>query len=290
MNEINEENEIYSVDIVSSNSINRMSMKFLFYYLAIFWISGWLLVVFWYDYITLLILTDDLLFKIILISLFPVILFLSYFIFIFGCMVLSKLFLILINLIYKPKEGIFIAKKGEGDYDFWILRTQVKKLVVWLINNSPLPWINIWSFKWFGVKVAFSDSLTDAWCDVEFIKFGKKILIGQGAVVMSSMILGNYLIIKKITIDDYSVIGGHSTISPGTVVGKDTIIGALAITSFNQILEKGWIYLGFPVIKLKLNKYAEMDRTTLRKIDVDQSKKFKVKYEVNIDEDKKDLV
>ena len=107
---------------------------------------------------------------------------------------------------------------------------------------------------------------------------------------MSSMILGNYLIIKKITIDDYSIIGGHSTISPGTVVGKDTVIGALAITSFNQILEKGWIYLGFPVIKLKLNKYAEMDRTTLRKIDVDQSKKFKVKYEVNIDEDKKDLV
>ena len=290
MNEINEENEIYSVDIVSSNSINRMNMKFLFYYLAIFWISGWLLVVFWYDYITLLILTDDLLFKIILISLCPVILFLSYFIFIFGCMVLSKLFLILINLIHKPKEGIFIAKKGEGDYDFWILRTQVKKLVVWLINNSPLPWINIWSFKWFGVKVAFSDSLTDAWCDVEFIKFGKKILIGQGAVVMSSMILGNYLIIKKIVIEDYAVIGGHSTISPGTVVGKDTVLGALGITSFNQILEKGWIYLGFPAIKLKLNKYAEMDRTTLRKIDVDQSKKFKVKYEVNIDEDKKDLV
>ena len=290
MKEIIEENEVYSVDIVSSNSINRISMNFLIYYLSIFWISGWLLVVFWYGYITLLILTDDLLFKIILISLFPIIIFLSYFIFIFGCMVLSKLFLILINLIHQPKEGIFIARKGEGDYDFWILRTQVKKLVVWLINNSPLPWINIWSFKWFGVKVNFSDSLTDAWCDVEFIEFGKKILIGQGAVVMSSMILGNYLIIKKIVVEDYSVIGGHSTISPGTFVGKEGVLGALGITSFNQKLEKGWIYFGFPAVKLKPNKYAEMDRNIIRKIDVDQSKNLKVKSEVNIDEDKKDLI
>ena len=127
-------------------------------------------------------------------------------------------------------------------------------------------------------------------CAAKLATNGKKILIGQGAVVMSSMILGNYLIIKKVVIDDYSVIGGHSTISPGTVVGKDTVLGALGITSFNQILEKGWIYFGFPAVKLKPNKYAEMDRTILRKIDVDLSKKFKVKNEVNIDENKKDLL
>jgi carbonic anhydrase/acetyltransferase-like protein (isoleucine patch superfamily) len=202
-------------------------------------------------------------------------------------MMLSKLILILINLTHKPKEGIFKTENGDRDYKYWILRTQVKKLVVWLINNSPLPWLNIWSFKWFGIKLDFSDSLTDAWCDVEFIKFGKNILVGQGAVVMSSMILGNYLIIKKTVIDDYSVIGGHSTISPGTIVGKESVVGALSITSYNQVLDKGWIYFGFPAVKLKPNKYAELNKHFLMKIDVDQAKKYKVKSEVNIDEDKK---
>ena len=158
------------------------------------------------------------------------------------------------------------------------------------MNNSPLPWIDVWAYKWFGVKIKYSSSLLDAWCDIEFMKFGKNVIVGQGAVVMSSMILGNYLIIKKVEIDDYSVIGGHSTIAPGTVVGKESVIGALGISSYNQILEEGWIYLGFPAIKLKQNKYAQMGRDVIKQIDVDESRKFETTHEVNIDEDKKDLV
>ncbi|KKM66380.1 hypothetical protein LCGC14_1481720 [marine sediment metagenome] len=59
---------------------------------------------------------------------------------------------------------------------------------------------------------------------------------------------------------------------------------------YNQVLEPGWIYLGIPVIKLKPNKYAESSRKILIKRNVDDQQKFEVEHEVNVDEDKKDLI
>ena len=136
----------------------------------------------------------------------------------------------------------------------------------------------------------FTSHLNDAWCDAEFISFGKHVTIGQGAVVMSSMVVGNYLIIRKIRFDDYALIGGQSTIAPGTHIGEDTVLGAVSVTTLNQDLENGWIYSGIPARKLKLNQYAEMRRDIIQKVDVDEEKKVETEHEVNIDEDKKHLI
>ena len=150
--------------------------------------------------------------------------------------------------------------------------------------------MDIIAFKWFGIKMNLSSTMWDSWCDAEFIKLGDRVIIGQGATVMSSMVVGKYLIIKDVIIGDYAVIGGDSTIAPGTIVGKDSVIGAISTTTYNQIIEPGWIYFGVPVIKLKENKYADLQREILMKRDVDEEKKFEVEHEVNVDEDKKDLV
>jgi carbonic anhydrase/acetyltransferase-like protein (isoleucine patch superfamily) len=135
-----------------------------------------------------------------------------------------------------------------------------------------------------------SSHLNDAWCDAEFIKFGRKNLIGQGATIMSSMVVGRYLIIKEVVCDDYIMIGGHTTIAPGTIMGKESVIGALSSTTVNQVLEPNWVYFGFPAIKLKENKYAEERREVILKRDVDEATKFEVEHKINIDEDKKDLI
>ncbi|MFX1531064.1 MAG: hypothetical protein ACFFBC_08125, partial [Promethearchaeota archaeon] len=144
--------------------------------------------------------------------------------------------------------------------------------------------------KLFGIEMDSSSHLNDAWCDVEFIKFGRKNLIGQGASIMSSMVVGKYLIIKKVVCDDYIMVGGLSTIAPGTIMGKESVIGALSSTTVNQILEPLWVYFGFPAIKLKENKYAEERRDVILKRDVDGATKFEMEHEVNIDEDKKKLI
>jgi len=273
-----------ALDFTTSSAISRVNIKFLAVYVPIFWVSGLAVSTYLYAstahvenwFITLLLL--------------PLNIIAMYFIFILSCLLFSKLMLVLVNLIHKPKEGIFKAEIGDTDYEFWMLRIELKKLVLWLMRNCPLPYIDALAFRWFGVKMDFSSHLNDTWCDVEFIKMGRKVTIGQGAVVMSSMIVGKYLIIKKVILGDYALVGGHSTIAPGTIMGDDTVIGALSSTTYDQILEDGWIYFGIPAIKLKPTKFKRHERDFIVKRDVDEAKSFKVQHEVNIDEDKKDKV
>jgi hypothetical protein len=136
----------------------------------------------------------------------PTMIIIMWFIFIVGCFFFSKLFLILINLIHRPKEGVFRAEIGDPDFEFWSLRTEIKKIVLWLLRNWPLPWADILAFKFFGIKMTLSSSLYDSWCDSEFITFGRRVLVGQGTTIMSSMVVGRYLIIKHVICGDYSLI------------------------------------------------------------------------------------
>ena len=276
--------EDLALDFTTSSAISRVNIKFLAVYIPIFWLSGMIVTIAFYTF------TYYVRIWYIFAFFLPVMVFIMWFIFIMASLFFSKLFLILINLIHKPKVGIFKAELGDSDFEFWCLRTELKKIVLWLIRNWPLPWMDILAFKWFGIKMSLSSTMWDSWCDSEFINIGDKVIIGQCSTVMSSMVVGKYLLIKEVIIGDYAVIGGQSTIAPGTIVGKDSVVGAISTTTYNQIIEPGWIYFGVPVIKLKENKYADLQREILMMRDVDEEKKFEVEHEVNVDEDKKDLV
>jgi hypothetical protein len=274
----------YTIDFITSSAISKISIKILILYLPILWFSGFMAAAVFFDLSRLLnnwIITTLLL---------PVWLFVLYFIFIFGIAIFTKAFLLMANMFHKPKEGVFRAEEGNADYEFWRLRVELKKLVIWLMNQCPLPWIVMWGFRWFGVHIDFSSHLQDAWVDTDFINFGRKITIGQGAVVMSSMIVGKYLIIKKIIFGDHTVVGGVSNISPGVIVGKEGVSGAFSNVNMNQVLEEGWIYIGLPVKKYKTNKYASERRDVILRKEVESEVKYEVKQEVNIDEDKKYLL
>ncbi|MFX1277237.1 MAG: hypothetical protein ACFFBP_04155 [Promethearchaeota archaeon] len=282
-------NEEYIIDFTTSSAISKVGIKFLILYIPIFWLSGFIVGITWYQYIWFAVKLNPWLWIIQIIFL-PLSLVGSVFLFIISCVFFSKLFLIMINLIHKPREGVFLAEWGDQDFEFWCLRTEIKKLVLWLMNNCPVPLVDILGFRWFGLKLDFSSHLYDSWCDLEYVKFGRNVLVGQGVALMGSMVVGKYLIIKKIYLDDYVVLGGHSTVAPGTIAGKESFLGGFAVTIFNQILEPGWVYHGIPPRKLKPNKYAEMRRNILIKKEVDEEKKYEIEHEVNIDEDKKDLV
>jgi acetyltransferase-like isoleucine patch superfamily enzyme len=271
------------LDFATSSAISRVNLKFLAVYLPIFWLAGLIISIFWYWYLSSE--TWDM-----VVIFLPLVIFASIYFFIFACMLFTKLFLILINLIHKPKEGVFRAVKGDKDFEFWVLRKELMKLPLWFMRHSPFPWLDVLVFKLFGVNMDTSSHLNDTWCDGEFIQFGRKNLIGQGANIMSSMVIGKYLIIKKIIFDDYVMVGAHTTLVPGTIVGKETVVGAISTTTTNQILEPGWVYTGIPVLKFKPNKYADSHREILMRKDVDEAKKYEIEHEVNIDEDKKDLI
>ncbi|TFG22314.1 MAG: hypothetical protein EU529_10855 [Promethearchaeota archaeon] len=279
----------YALDFTTSSAIGRVSIKFLVIYIPIFWFSGLLVGIYLYEYFkNLPPITEDWMVYLFPILFLPVAIFSMLFIFILGCIFFSKLFLILINLIHKPKEGIFLAQKGDKDFEFWCMRTELKKLVMWLVRNCPLPWIDTLAFRWFGVKMDFSSHLQDSWCDMEFIQFGRKVLVGQGAVVMSSMVVGKYLIIKKLIFSDYTIIGGMACVSPGTISGKDSFLGALSATVYGQFLETEWIYFGIPCIKLKPNRLGGSKFITKSIVDDEQA--ISIEHEINIEEDKKDKI
>ncbi len=274
----------YTIDFITTSTINRIGYKFLGLYIPILWFSGFMTVAVFFDvsryipwYINMF--------------LIPIWLFILYFIFVFGIAIFTKAFILIINMVHKPKEGVFRAEEGDRDYEFWRLRVELKKLVFWFMNNGPLTWIVMWGFRWMGIQVDFSSHMQDAWADGGFIEFGRNVTIGQGAVVMSSMIVGKYLIIKKVILGDYSVVGGINIISPGTILGKESVIGAFSATILNQNIEPGWIYLGPQYArKLKPNKYAEQRRDIIYKKHVDDEVKYQVEQEVNIDEEKKKIV
>ncbi len=274
----------YTIDFVTTSAISKIGYKFLALYIPILWVSGYMTAAVFFDvsryipwYINMFLL--------------PVWLFVLYFIFVFGIAIFTKAFLLIINIIHKPKEGVFRAIEGDNDYEFWRLRVELKKLVFWFMSNGPIPWVVMWGFRWMGINVDFSSHMQDAWMDGEFIEFGRNITIGQGAVIMSSMVVGNYLIIKKIILGDHTLVGGVSHISPGTILGKESVIGAFTTTVPNQYIEPGWIYFGPQFArKLKPNKYAEQRRDVIIRKHVDEEVKYEVKQEVNIDEDKKNLL
>jgi len=264
------------IDVLTTTAIPKDALKFIWLYIPIIWFSGTITLIqfssFWKDYIGI---------PILFFLLLPFVLFADYYIFLGSSLFFIKLLLIFINLIHKPKEGVFHIVKDRRDYLFWSLRKLLKKYVIWFARNSPLPWVDVIAFKSFGTKVKFSNSILDGWLDLEFIETGKKVFIGQGSAVFSSIIVGDFLIIKKVILEDLVIVGSMSVISPGTIIRKNTVLGAFSTTSFNQVLEPNWIYMGVPARKFKPNRFAEEREERAAKKELFSSEKDEIKIQMN---------
>ena len=195
-------------------------------------------------------------------GIFPLLFFLGYFLLIFGAIWWSWLFLKIINLFHRPREGYFERSSKNRDYRFWSLRAVIKKFTLWICHNFPVPWADSLALKVFGNRVSFSTPTYDAWVDSEFLEVGTGTIIGQGSVIMTSLITTELLIIKKVKIGKNCLIGAHSVVSPGTIIGDNTILGALSSTSFHQELEPNWVYMGTPAMKYRPSEFREKDDLT----------------------------
>ncbi|MFX0143817.1 MAG: DapH/DapD/GlmU-related protein [Candidatus Hodarchaeota archaeon] len=177
---------------------------------------------------------------------------------VFAGILFAKILLIIVNGIHKPREGVFLRIPEDKDYRYWSLRNTIKRWPVWLAHRFPFPGVmdNI-CFKMFNVKTRISNSLFEGWVDTEFVEFGKDVVVGQGAIVQSAVIIGNLLIIRKTIIEDDVRIGSHAIIMPGTHIGQKCILAANSVTTVGQILEDGYIYAGIPAKKFKKNYFFE---------------------------------
>ena len=137
------------------------------------------------------------------------------------------------------------------DYFFYCFRRSIKRLLFNVFNYFPLPWIRIFALKLCKIKTPNSVGLLDSYIDMEFIEFGEDSILGEGTMIMSSMIIDNKLLIKKVKLEAGCTVGAYSIVSPGTIIGKGTILGGRSYTQIGQILEPGWVYVGRPATKLQ---------------------------------------
>ncbi|MFX1348948.1 MAG: hypothetical protein ACFE92_09780 [Promethearchaeota archaeon] len=187
----------------------------------------------------------------------PLLVFLMYLTSILVSLIFAKLILVIINLIHKPREGVFLRNQSDKDYRYWSLRCTIKKWPIWLSHKFPFPFMDNICSKIFGVKTTYSNSLFEGWVDTEFIEFGKNIVVGQGAIIQSAIIVGNLFIIRKTIIGDNVVIGAQSVVMPGTHMKQNSILAGHSMTTVGQEIEENWVYLGAPAKKFKKNVFLE---------------------------------
>ncbi len=173
-------------------------------------------------------------------------------IFILSSIIVAKIFLLIVNVIHKPKEGVYERTNQDKDYCYWSLRNLIKKWPAWICRQLNLPLFEIIALKIFGVKTSFSNALHEAWIDSEFIQMGKNVKVGQGSLVTSTLLAKNKLILKRVIIGDNVITGIHSTILPGTIIDSNTILDTNSMTAVNQHLEGKSVYRGIPAEKISL--------------------------------------
>jgi len=89
----------------------------------------------------------------------PLLFFGMYVSIVFFSVFFTKILLIIVNAIHKPREGVFLRHPSDKDYRYWSLRNTIKRWPVWLAHKFPFPFLDNICFKAFGVKTKFSNSL-----------------------------------------------------------------------------------------------------------------------------------
>ena len=169
----------------------------------------------------------------------------------FSAIFFSVLFLSVINLIHKPKEGVFKRNINDRDYFFWNLRNIIKKWPLYIAASNPFPWFkNRFTLRFYGVKIGNKSICDNSWISSEFVSIGKNVIIGMGSTLLSFGIEQDNFLIKKIIIEDNVLIGAKCVLLPGTIIKESSKLSAHSYTNIDDILEGNSIYMGHPA-KLK---------------------------------------
>lgn len=159
----------------------------------------------------------------------------------------SRLFLSIVNLIHKPKEGIFKRDLVDTDFKYWNIRNIIKKWPFYISATNPLPWLkNRFVLRFFGVKIGKHSACDQAWISSEFVSIGKNTICGISSAILSYGIEQDKFFLKKIVIGDNVVMGTKVVLMPGTQVGDNAKIFAHSYTTPGQVIEANKAYGGHP--------------------------------------------
>lgn len=171
----------------------------------------------------------------------------------FSSIIFSLLFLSIVKLLHKPKEGIFKRDLSDKEYRYWNLRNLIKKWPLFILASNPFPWFkNRFVLRFFGVKIGKKSICDNCWISSEFVSIGKNVIIGMNSTILSFGVEQDSFFIKKIVIDDNTLIGAKCVLLPGTIMKKGAKLSAHSYTNVGDILEENSVYMGHPAKIKKL--------------------------------------
>ena len=167
--------------------------------------------------------------------------------------IFSLLFLSIVKLLHRPKEGIFKRDLSDKEYRYWNLRNLIKKWPLFILASNPFPWFkNRFVLRFFGVKIGKKSICDNCWISSEFVSIGKNVIIGMNSTILSFGVEQDSFFIKKIVIDDNTLIGAKCVLLPGTIMKKGAKLSAHSYTNVGDILEENSVYMGHPAKIKKL--------------------------------------
>lgn len=165
----------------------------------------------------------------------------------FSAIFVSLLFLIVVKIIHKPREGIFKRDIKDKDYFYWNVRNIIKKWPLYIAASHPLPWFkNRFVLRFFGTKIERKCICDNSWISSEFVTIGKNVIIGMGSTLLTFGIEQDKFILKKIRVESDALIGAKCVLMPGTCMKRGAKLSAHSYTSYNAVLEADSVYIGHP--------------------------------------------
>ena len=172
----------------------------------------------------------------------------SYFVFGMFLMIVVVIFIRILNL-----------RVGEGEYPIgsfqtvkWLLYAGLLQMVDFFFLTFARGGLNNLFYKALGAKIGENTIIIAKDVnDLHLIEIGDNVLIGDMASIIGHVAEKGKLILKRVKIGNNVTIGQYTTVFPGTIIEDDVIVGANSLVPKSSVLERGWIYGGVPVRKIK---------------------------------------
>lgn len=272
MNSMEEKNNSeFKLEYISTSGVYKT--PFTLVILLQLFVGSWILVLanIWFYNDLYYLLTGEMFIPFLLIGhwwewlLLPLNLYGNLFLFSFSIIIFSAGITKVLNRLCPPKEGVF--KKGSKEWKYTHRRFWNVYFPIWLARALPIPWADIFVYRFNGVLIGKNVVAYEGYIDPEFVEIGDFTMTSLNNCIFSHLLFHDQMVIKKIKIGKACVVGPHTILSPGTIIHDGAILGANSYTWMDQELESDLIHLGRPV-----------DSTfTLQSVEDSQEKAEKIK-------------
>ncbi len=167
----------------------------------------------------------------------------------------AKFFLFWVNLLHKPREGVFSRSPADKDYRYFHLRNLIRKFALWILYSGPFPWLKEgWMHRRFGAKIGKNCAIHDAFLSLEFVELGNNVILGLGTVVTSYWYEQERFIIGHVTIGNNAIVGSKAVILPLTTIGEDAVVDAESMIAPGTEIKAGVLMVGKPAVVSKIKE------------------------------------